>query len=436
MGHRRFQPGCNALDGAVVLTDRRVQEIIAVQAAQVAHQIGKNPLALLTRFAGAHDEVGLREVVVAFQNSQEGARFSAEALAGRLVEHRSQRFSLAGAERRIGLHRQHADPQRIEYLGGVEQVAPDQGGVAIRQEVPPREVSAHGHRLLERSDGARHDLARRQQPWRPARRRVLPARAPGRQEAFRLPTVAGDPRGSQCPHHLASLRDQDRVAGDRLKVVGHGAIRGDPALENDRSVVVEKQVAHARDDRPGLGAAGRCNHVAERIAVLELVDRGGTQHGADRRELEGRIVIHALGQLLDGHVQSCRDAVQECAGAGSTDAAHLRDPDLHVLIEQHRLAVLSADVENGPAIGIEVGCRGNVCRHLADRGIEMHKAKKLVNHLAAGRDGTCHVVPGDSGLGEESVHRLGDGTKVAPAAHRASARTLRSCGRLRLSALV
>ena len=88
--------GRDAFNGAVVVTDRGVQEMIAIEAAQVAHEIGKNSLALLAGLAGANDEVGLREPIIAFQNSQEGTRFRRKALAGRLVEHRSQRFSVAG----------------------------------------------------------------------------------------------------------------------------------------------------------------------------------------------------------------------------------------------------------------------------------------------------------------------------------------------------
>ena len=61
--------------------DRRVQEMVAIETPQVAHEIGKHPLTLLAGFAGADDEVGRRQVVVAFQNAKERARFGRKALA-------------------------------------------------------------------------------------------------------------------------------------------------------------------------------------------------------------------------------------------------------------------------------------------------------------------------------------------------------------------
>ena len=67
-----------------------------------------------------------------------------------------------------------------------------------------------------------------------------------------LPTVAGNPGCAQGAHDLVQFRDEDAVACDRLQVVGDGPIRCHAALENDRSAVVEKEVADARDDRPGL----------------------------------------------------------------------------------------------------------------------------------------------------------------------------------------
>ena len=201
------------------------------------------------------------------------------------------------------------------------------------------------------------------------------------------------------------------------QVVGHGAIRGHAALEDDRPLVVEKQIAHAGDDRSGLGATGGRNHVAQRIAILELVDRGGAQHGADRRKLQRRIVIHVLGQLFDGHVQLCRDAVEKCAGAGGADAAHLRHPNLHVVVEQHGLAVLPAHVENGPAIGIVMRRRGDVRRHLADRGVEMHETQQ------DRRPPGCRWQPctaTSSGLTPASSQKVlqgfGDGAEIASAA--------------------
>ena len=170
--------------------------------------------------------------------------------------------------------------------------------------------------------------------------------------AFQLPAIAGDVRGPQRLHHLVELRYQDAVARDRPKVVPDGAIRRDPSLENDNSIVVEEQVAHAGNDRSGLSATGSRNHVAKGITILELVDRGRAKHGADRRKLQGRIVVHVVSQLFHGHAQFCRHAVQKRARTCSTNTTHLRHPYLHGVVEQHRFAVLSADVENGPAIGI------------------------------------------------------------------------------------
>ena len=249
---------------------------------------------------------------------------------------------------------------------------------------------------------------------------------------FQLPGIAGDLRGPQRSHHLAEFRYEDAVARDRLKVVRDGAIRRDPSLENDGAIVVEEQAAHAGNDRSGLGAAGGRNHVAKGIAILELVDRGCAQHGADRRKLQGRIVVHVIGQFFDGHAQFCRHAVQKRARARGTNAAHLRHPDLHGVVEQHGFAVLSADVENGPAIGIVMRCRGNMCRHLADKGVEVHETGKVVDHLAAGDNRVRDLVSAGPGLGEKIVQGLGDGAKVAPAAYPAAPGTLQARLKLRL----
>ncbi len=211
--------------------------------------------------------------------------------------------------------------------------------------------------------------------------------------------------GAQGAHHLVELRDEDAVAGDRLQVVRDGPIRGDPALENDVALVVEKQIAYAGDDRSGLGTAGRRHHVAQGIAILELVDRGGAQHGTDRGKLQGRIVIDVPGQLFDRHVQFCRHAVQKRAGAGGADAAHLRHPNLHGAVEQHGFAVLPADVENGPAIGIVMRGRGDMRRHLADEGVETHETRELVDRLAAGDHRIGDVIPGGAGLGQKIIDR-------------------------------
>ena len=71
MGDRRLQSGRDALDRSVVLMDRRVQEMVAVETTQVAHQIGQHSLALLAGFARADDEVRLRQAVVAFEDPKE-----------------------------------------------------------------------------------------------------------------------------------------------------------------------------------------------------------------------------------------------------------------------------------------------------------------------------------------------------------------------------
>ena len=193
-------------------------------------------------------------------------------------------------KRGIGLQRQHANAQRIEYLGGEEQVAPHQGGVALGEKLLPRQVNPHGRRFLDRTDGTRKRTGTEEVfgvkcsiVARSSAENLLRPLRP----AFQLPAIAGDPRGPHRSHHLAEFRNQDAVARDRAKVVRHGAIRRDPSLKNDGPVVVEKNVAHAGNDRSGLGAAGGGDHVAQRIAILELVDRGRAQHGADRRKLQG-----------------------------------------------------------------------------------------------------------------------------------------------------
>ncbi len=75
-------------------------------------------------------------------------------------------------------------------------------------------------------------------------------------------------------------------------------------------------------------------------------------------------------------------------------------------------------------------------RYLADRGVEMDEAPQLFDHLAAGGDRRSHVVPGDPGLGQEGVHRLGHGPQVAPPARNALARAARVGRGRRLGAAV
>ena len=142
--------------------------------------------------------------------------------------------------------RQHAVANRIDYLRGVEQVAPHQGSVAFRQELLPRKMNPHCRRLLDRLIAVRWVSPDRQTRFlfRPDNLFLRIAR--------QLPTVAGDVRGPQRAHHLVEFRYEDAVAGDQLKVVRDGAIRRDPALENDIAIVVEEQAAYAGNDRSGL----------------------------------------------------------------------------------------------------------------------------------------------------------------------------------------
>ena len=201
MGDRRLESGRDALDRSVVLMDRRVQEMVAVETTQVAHQIGQHSLALLAGFARADDEVRLRQAVVAFEDPEEGARFGRKALARRAVEHLLQLLSAAGMQRGIGFERQHANAQRIEYLGGEEQVAPHQGGVALGEELLPRQMNPHGRRFFDRADGDSTDLATGRFSAQPFRLCGESAAEGGclltSSAASSLPTIAGDPRGPQ-----------------------------------------------------------------------------------------------------------------------------------------------------------------------------------------------------------------------------------------------
>ena len=71
-------------------------------------------------------------------------------------------------------------------------------------------------------------------------------------------------------------------------------------------------------------------------------------------------------------------------------------------------------------------------RHLADEGVEVYETREVVDHLAAGGHRVGELVPAGPGLGEEIVHGLGDGAKVAPAADLAVPRTLEPRLKLRL----
>ena len=71
-------------------------------------------------------------------------------------------------------------------------------------------------------------------------------------------------------------------------------------------------------------------------------------------------------------------------------------------------------------------------RHLADKGVEMHEARKVVDHLAAGDDRVRDPVSAGPALGEKIVQGPAYGAEAAPAANPTAPGTLQTGLKLRL----
>ena len=312
---------------------------------------------------------------------------------------------LAAREKRgVGLEREGARSERVQNLGREKEVAPDQRLSAASEKIFPGRFGAQ----VDRVEMALH----RRQP------------RTGVELAAELVVLAGETGRTERAHHAVQFRRDDVVAGDLLQIVRDGPVVGDAALEDDVAAVVEEQFADAGHDRPRLRPAGSADDVAHRKAVLEFVDAGGGEHGADAREFEVAAVVGAVGHLFDRNVELDRHTVEEGAGAGGADAAHLVIPHVHLLVEYHRLAVLAADVENRLAVRVVVACAGHMGGHFADLEVIRQEIVGILDDLAAGHDRAGDFAESlHAGIHQEFINGLPELAEVAGSAFGADAGT-------------
>ena len=233
------------------------------------------------------------------------------------------------------------------------------------------------------------------------------------------------------------FRNDDVVAGDLPEVVGDRPVVGDAALEDDVSVVPEEEFSDAGHDGAGLGPAGAADDVAQRETVFEFVDRGRRQHRADRGEFQVAVVVDPVGHLIDRHVEFGGDAVEERTGSGGADAAHLVVPHAHLVVENHRLAVLPADVEDRLAVGVVVTGSCDVGGDFAHPEVVGDELRGVFDDLTAGDDGAGDLFEsGQTGVEQKFIHCLAELAEVAGAAFGTHAGAPDPAGIHRFGALV
>ena len=171
--------------------------------------------------------------------------------------------------------------------------------------------------------------------------------------------------------------------------------------------------------------------------VFELIDAGGREHGANRGKLQIAVVIHLVSHGVDGHIQFGGDAVKKSTGTGGADAAHLVVPDAHIVIEDHGFAVLTADIENGFAVGVEVFCTGDMGGHFTDFEVVGQEIGGVGNDLTAGNNSVADIFNApQTGVGKEFIHCLTELSEIAGTATGTDAGTANSAGIDRAGALI
>ena len=199
--------------------------------------------------------------------------------------------------------------------------------------------------------------------------------------------LARDDRGTERPHHLVVLRDDDFAAGELLEEERNGAVERDAALEKDLAARrVKEELADGVEDRARLGLARAREEVADRNAVLELVDRRRGKNGADRTELGVGIVVDLLRDVFDLDAKLRRDRVEEATSASGADARHHARPELHRRVVHHALRVLSAAIDNSVDVWVKELRARHVRRHFADLEIKRDELARVLDDLAASHD--------------------------------------------------
>ena len=359
---------CNRLDrGAALTVDRRLKRVEAVWNLVFAREIGKHALRLLAGLHRRDDVVGLLELH-ALEHAEERASLAVKALLRGLAKRFLDLVGFAPEERGVRLERADAAIHRVEDLGREEEVAPNERLRLVRRE----EVA------LRRLDPEQDRLA--------TRRLVLDL---GEIELSGIPEVvelARDYRRAKSAHHLVILRNDDFAAGELLEEERDGAVERDTALEENLAAgSVEKQLADRVEDRARLGLACAREQVADRNAVLELVDRRRGKNGANRAELGVGLVVDLVCDILDLDAKLCRDGVKEAASAGGANARHHARPELHRRVIHHALGVLAAAVDNSVNVGMEELRASHVRRNFADLEIKRDELARVLDNLA-----TCH----------------------------------------------
>ncbi len=249
--------------------------------------------------------------------------------------------------------------------------------------------------------------------------------------------LAGQAGRAKSAHHLVIFRNDDFTARNFAQIVRHRRIGRDTALEEDLlPALVEQQLADAVQNRTGLSTARPRQKVAQRDAVLEFVDGRGGQHRADGAELDVRVVVDFVGNLLNRHAELRGDAVQIAARARRADAGHHGKPHAHLLVVDHALAVLPAAVDDGVHIRIVMFRARHMGGHFAHLEVIVDDTTRVLHDLAARHDRAGDVLRLQPRVGQKRHDRLADGAHVATAAGRATPRASDWPGVHRLRPLV
>ena len=129
-------------------------------------------------------------------------------------------------------------------------------------------------------------------------------------------------------------------------------------------------------------------------------------------------MVDLLGHLLDGGSELECDAVEKRSGSRRADPAHFGGPHSHPFVEDHRLAVLSADVEDRLDMRIVVQCSRHMRGDFADLEIIMDEPLHPFDDLTARHDRAADVFRLDSRVREKGKNGLFARAEIAASAFR------------------
>ena len=202
-----------------------------------------------------------------------------------------------------------------------------------------------------------------------------------------------DDSRAERTHHLMILRNDDLTARQLVEEERDSLVEGDAALkENLAARRVEEQLPDRVEDRPRLRLARAGEQIADRHAVLELVDRGRGKDRTDRAELGVGLVVDLVGDVFDLDTQLLRDRIEEAARTRRADAAHHRRPEVHRLVVDHALRVLAAAIDDRIDVRMQELRALDVRRHLAHLKIEGNELPRVLDDLTARHNETRQVI--------------------------------------------